>query len=568
MRRIPIALLALAACVVWVPSAQATRDENTLVSRQSTADGGAGADGALSVGGSMSADGRYVVFASDADNLSPIDDNSVNNVYRRDTLTGSTLLISRQSAGDGGAAADDGSLYPTISADGRYVAFESEADNLSDNDTDVFFNVYLRDTATDTTSLVSVQGGLVNPDGGDDDSFVPAISANGRFVTFESQADDLSTVDDNSLLNVFVRDTAAATTTLVSRRSAADGGGTADGSSFTGAISADGRYVAFDSEAGNLSAADTGTDFDVYVRDTATDTTTLVSRQSAADGGLQGTGESQRPSISADGRYLSFESSADNLSTADNDAFRNIFLRDTLTDTTTLISRQSTADGAGGGTDESRGRSSVSADGRYVAFDSFADNLSTIDSDSLLNVFVRDTTAGTTTFVSRQSASDGGAPGDGDSEAAYLTPDGRYVAFSSIADNLSAADGNASYDVYQRDLLGDGVAPDLMAGAKKHQDLDKPIRVRVSCVAVPCDVEAGGSATPKGSAKPKRAKKVKFKPVGAGLQAGETRTLKLKPSKRGAHKLARARKAKARLFVTATDADGDQASTRLKVKLR
>jgi hypothetical protein len=149
-----------------------------------------------------------------------------------------------------------------------------------------------------------------------------------------------------------------------------------------------------------------------------------------------------------------------------------------------------------------------------------------------------------------------------------MTPDGRFVNFTSVANNLDSADTDGTYDVYQRDVRGDGVAPDLKAGAKAHQDLDKPIRVRVSCVAVPCEVEAGGSATPKGSATAKRPKKVKYKTVAAGLQAGETRTLKLKPSKHGARKLAHARKAKAKILVTATDADGDQASTKLKVKLR
>ena len=207
------------------------------------------------------------------------------------------------------------------------------------------------------------------------------------------RADNLSTLDDNTTDNVFVRDMQANTTTLVSRQSVGDGGaGATPGFSDWASISSDGRYVAFESLADNLSAADNNAARNVFVRDTQTNTTTLISRQSATDGGAGGDDNSTEPAISGDGRHVAFDSLADNLSTEDSNSKSNVFVRDTQTNTTTLASRQSTADGGAAGDDDSHNASnnSLSSDGRYLSMESYATNFSSIDDDSPKDIFVRD----------------------------------------------------------------------------------------------------------------------------------------------------------------------------------
>jgi Tol biopolymer transport system component len=561
---LPVGVALIVAAAV-APLAVAAKDETTLISRQSAAAGGASGDDDAD-GASISADGRYVAFLSLAGNLTadPVGVNT--DVFVRDTLTDTTTLASRQSAAAGGAPQDNFSttFNAAISAGGRHVAFDSGALNLSDDDADNFIDVFVRDTQTSTTTQVSresaADGGQTAQGSSDD----PSISANGRYVAFESDAANLSDADTNLTDDIFVRDTQTHSTTLVSRRSASGGGAGADDDSTDPSISANGRYVAFRSGADNLSGADDNTFINAFVRDTMTNTTTLVSRQSAADGGAGAGGSAFEPSISADGRYVAFRSGAFNLSAADNDAFFDVFVRDTLTNTTTLVSRQSAANGAVGA-DEDSFLPSISANGRYVAFESDADNLSGADDNSFRNVFVRDTLTNTTTFVSRQTAADGGAGGDGDSRAPAISAAGRYVAFDSDADNLSALDADGISDVFLRDVLGavgppspapDTTPPNLDLSAKKRQRLGKPVKVKASCDEA-CSVVAKGKVKPR-----------KLKRAEAELAAGETEKLKLRPSKRVARRLKRLDRAKARITATATDAAGNASTAKLKVKLR
>jgi len=438
--------LALAA-LVMPARAWAARGETLLVSRANGPSGvGANDDSSTA---SISADGRFVAFYSDADDLSEDDNNNVTNVFVRDMQLGTTTLVSRAD-GAAGAGGDDYSYNPTISADGRFVAFYSSADNLSAADDDNVTNVFVRDTQLGTTTLVSRADGPAGP-GGDDFSFDPTISADGRFVAFESDADNLSADDNNNVTNVFVRDTQLGTTTLVSRADGVAGAGADDGA-VNPKISADGRFVAFESRANNLSSDDLDPVLDVFVRDTQLGTTTLVSR---ADGpaGAGGNYTSGSPTISADGRFVAFESDARNLSADDNNNVTNVFVRDTQLGTTMLVSR---ADGpAGAGGDGNSANPSISADGRFVAFASLAANLSADDNNVVLNVFVRDTQMGTTVLVSRANGPSGaGADSDSYIYGDAISADGRFVTFESLADNLSPKDSNAFDDVFRRDLRG------------------------------------------------------------------------------------------------------------------
>ncbi len=253
------ALAAVAAGALALPALAAT-DDLDLVSR---ATGGAPADWASPVQ-AISGDGRHVAFTSFADNLSAEDDNAFGNIFARDVQARTTTLVSR-AAGPGGTAADGGSNVPAMSADGRHVAFESSADNLSGEDDNVAADIFVRDLQAGTTTLVSRAAGAGGA-GSDAGSFAPAISADGRHVAFESDADNLSGEDLNTARNVFARDLQAGTTTLVSRVGGPGGGG-AFGASSAAAISADGRHVAFVSDAPNLSADDVNGVANVFVRD-------------------------------------------------------------------------------------------------------------------------------------------------------------------------------------------------------------------------------------------------------------------------------------------------------------
>jgi Tol biopolymer transport system component len=439
-RRLAVAAaLAAAAGALALPAA-AARDDLDLVSQ---ATGGAAADGS-SGAPSLSADGRHAAFASDADNLASPQLSGTSDIFLRDLEAGTTTLISRA-----GPPADGPSADPSISADGSRVAFTSEATNLSDDDGG-FVDVFVRDLRAGTTTLVSRPDGPAS-EGPEAVSNAPAISADGLHVAFVSDADDLAPGAAAGVTSVYVRDLALGTTRLVSR--APDGAG-ANGSSSAPAISADGGRVAFLSTAENLSPDDAPGTQDVYVRDLDAGTTVLASRATGV-AGAAATGLSSAPTISADGTRVAFASAAPNLSDEDADGVTDAFVRDLEAGTTILASRAPGATGAGG--DAGAFDPALSGDGLSVTFRSAATNLSAEDADPVIDVFVRDLDAGTTTLVSR-AAGPAGAAAVAASGEPTVSASGRYVAFSSGADNLSTADLDAVVNVFRRDVRGDPVS--------------------------------------------------------------------------------------------------------------
>ncbi len=433
---------ALAAGALLALPALASDDDLDLVSR---ATGGAAADDE-SGSPRISADGRRVVFSSDADNLAGDDQNAARNVFVRDLLTGTTTFVNRGDGAAGTAPASGTSSGFAPSADGGRVAFEGPA-TLDEPMAPALGNIFVRDVAAGTTTLVSRAPGATGARG-DGSSFQPAISADGRLVAFESGADNLSGDDASGVVNVFVRDVVAGTTELVSRRPGPGGLG-GDAQSGSPSISADGRVVVFISSAANLSADDANGLQDVYARDLVTGLTTLVSRADGA-GGAVGDGVSGTPSISADGRHVLFNSTSDNLSAQDDDSVGDVFVRDLQAGTTRLVSRATGPAGAGGDGESAWG--GLSADGRLAVFRSSAGNLSAEDVDGgVVDVFVRDLVLGTTTLASRSPGASGAA-GDASSNFPVISADGRRVAFSSDADNLSADDLNGVTNVFARSL--------------------------------------------------------------------------------------------------------------------
>jgi Ca2+-binding RTX toxin-like protein len=394
----------------------------------------------LSLIPSISADGRFVAFSSRASNLVSGDTNNSDDIFVRDLSTNTTTRASVDSAGNQG---NGGSASPSISADGRFVGFTSGASNIVPGDTNNRSDIFVRDLLTNTTTRVSVDSAGNQGNGGFLlGFFIPSISADGRFVAFESFVPNLVPGDTNDSADIFVRDTLTNTTTRVSLDSAGNqGNGGSFGGSSDPSISANGRFVAFASEASNLVPGDTNASDDIFVRDLSTNTTTRVSVSGASN---PGNGDSSNPSISADGRFVTFSSKASNLVPGDTNNKEDIFVRDLSTNTTTNIS----VSGAGNQGNGDSGFSSISADGRFVAFLSEASNLVPGDTNNKEDIFVRDLSTNTTIRV---SISDAGNEGNGLSYIPSISADGRFVAFSSDADNLVPGDTN-SRDIFVANL--------------------------------------------------------------------------------------------------------------------
>jgi Tol biopolymer transport system component len=407
-----------------------------ITTRVSVSSTGEQADG-LSQCPAISADGRFVAFFSDATNLVPDDTNNWYDVFVHDRLASATERASLSSTGNQG---DGGSLTPGISADGRYVAFESGAANLSPDDTNSCSDVFVHDRLTGATERVSASsaGQQANKP-----SQQAAISADGRFVAFVSYATNLVPDDTNNWQDVFVHDRLTGATARVSVSGTGEQG---DAPSYAPSISADGRYVAFISGATDLVPGDTNGTADIFVHDRLTGTTERVSVSST---GEQGDGSSggldDRPAISADGRFVAFSSYAANLAPDDTNSWTDVFVHDRLTGATERVSVSSTGEQG----DAISYTSSISADGRYVAFDSVATNLAPDDTNSWSDVFVHDRLTGAT---ERMSVSRTGQQDYGYSTypAPTISADGRVVGFSSLTSSLVSGDTNDSRDVFVR----------------------------------------------------------------------------------------------------------------------
>ena len=435
---------------------------------------------------SISADGRYVAFSWYATNLVPNDTNDSHDVFVRDLQTGITELVSVASDGTPG---NDYSILTSMSSDGRFVTFYSAASNLVPDDTNNVVDIFVRDRHTGITELVSVatDGAPAN-----DDSIWPSISDDGRYVAFSSWASNLvlnnnSSESYNYIINdhqvqQFVRDRQTGVTELVSVATDGTPVNNNTGSSYYAvSISGDGRYVAFVSEVNNIVPNDKDNNFDIFVRDLQQETTELVSVISddfSNDFSDDYWDISSWPSISADGRYIAFKAYDTRLLTpypiySDYDDFNvywddfdaylksydvKTFIRDRQTGVTELVSVAT--DGTSGNKDSDPyglGGISISDDGRYVAFGSGSSNFVLNDINNSSDIFVRDRQTGITRLV---SVAPDGSPGNLglpfssliSSFNPSISADGRYVVFSSGASNLVSNDTNNSSDIFVRDL--------------------------------------------------------------------------------------------------------------------
>ncbi len=392
----------------------------------------------------VNADGSVVVFDSIANNLVRDDTNHSDDVFVRDRATGKTIRVSVSSTGEQG---NEDSSRPDISAGGRYVVYDSSSTNLVDNpDTNAVLDVFRYDRTTQTTTLVSE-----SPAGaaGNASSFGAAISANGRFVAFTSDATDLTTQAASGARDVYVRDLQTGKTRIASLKV---DGTAAGGGANSPAISPNGRFVAFESFASDIVPGDTNDNFDVFLRDRKLAQTTMVSVDSSGVEGVDG--GSFQPAISDDGHLIAFASDATNLVADDTNGRQDVFVHNTSDGTTIRASvgaggvqgdSQSNGPGIRGGTTFGP---DISGDGRYVVFDSISTNLVADDTNTCTyagggsydqpgqcpDIFLRDLAAQTTT---RMSVSTSGQEANDASTDPAISQNGQAVVFFSAASFVS-----------------------------------------------------------------------------------------------------------------------------------
>jgi Tol biopolymer transport system component len=430
-------VLLTGAVFIFTLSATPSAAQNTSIVSVSSTGAGANSD---SADPSITADGQFVAFSTAASTLVPGDSNGIEDIFVRDTVAGMTSILT--------SGEDAPSFDPSISANGRYVAFWS-ASAFSASDTNKRADVYVRDRWSNgliTLASVATDGTL-----GDNFSVHPSISGDGRYVAFESIASTLVPGDTNGRSDVFVRDMITHTTTRVS---VATDGTQANGDSDVASVSVDGNRVAFHSTASNLVPGDTNGTGDVFVRDLVANTTTRVSvatdgTQANGDSGSymgDSGGYPSRISVSKDGRFVAFRSAASNLVSGDTNGQWDIFVRDLTANTTTRVSVAT--DGT-----EANGNSyapSISGDGEYVAFASAASNLVDGDTNGQGDIFGRDINAGTT---ARLSLATDGTEANQPSDAPVISVNGRFATFRSNASNLVPGDTGAFADVFLRGPL-------------------------------------------------------------------------------------------------------------------
>lgn len=373
--------------------------------------------------------GRFVVFASFAE-LIPADMNTNSDIYVRDQRKRKTRLLSMRA--DGSVEQSGNSAYPSISSSGRFVAFESTGE-LIPGDTYPGSDIYVRDRRKGKTRLVSRRS---NGSQSDQGSHFPAISADGRFVAFQTTA-KLVGKDTNVAADIYVRDRVKSTTRLVSTSRS---GANSSGESFEPAISGDGRFIAFGSNATDLVPNDGNGSSDVFVKDMKTG---RIRRVSVRSNGNEGADPSHSPQISANGRWVAFTSEA-SLAGPDGDAFRDVFVHDRKTRKTRRISVSS------GGVDGNCASPAtiqgldISPDGRWVAFDSCADNLGNPLGN--YSVYLHDRLKGKTRLISRRN---GGAISPETNEQPAVSQAGGFVAWTSDDEMIVGGDSNTSDDVFR-----------------------------------------------------------------------------------------------------------------------
>ena len=418
------------------------------------ADGNAISAAGLSEDPVVSANGRFVAFHSFAANLVQNDFNGRRDVFVRDLQSGTTTLVSINHAGNG--TANGTSQKPTISADGRYVAFESDANNLVASDTNNSTDVFVRDLQTGTTKLLSLNNAGNGSANGS--SVNPVISPNGQYVAFSSFASNIVTFDNNNTVDIFIRDFLIDHTRMISCDIPCTSPG--NDASFMpnlpkdkaprAVFSRDGKHLVFESRATNLvgSPDANGNSPDVFVRNLEVGITKIVSGDSLLT--TTANGASTTPVISGNGRFVFFQSTATNLTPNDTNSGLDLYVGDLNTNEKRLVSVTTTNTGS-----NIHGNAQffpvASDDGRYVIFQSDAKTYVANDTNNNIDVYRRDLQTNTTTLISVTTS--GATTAQSTALGSVMSSDGRFVAFIGFGGEFSSTpDPNSSGDVFVRDV--------------------------------------------------------------------------------------------------------------------
>ena len=380
----------------------------------------------------LSDDGRYVAFKVGA--TAPI---GVAVILQYDSITGATTVVNTNCIG-GPIDLDDG-YGPEMTPDGRFIAFARHEGATNSG----YSSVHVWDSQGAVDTLVSDNGSGVPTNTA---SYAPVISPDGQFVAFLSNATNLVSNAVSNGAHVYLRNLTSSTTQLADMDT--NGVGSTDVTTTTLSLSADGRFVAFSGPDGSLVSGDINRAEDIFVRDLVAGATEMVSQRDATVIPQAANGFSRLfpSSVSADGRWVTFASPADDLVLNDTNKVTDVFVRDLVNGTNLLVSVGSDGGPALGG---GSGNSVISANGRYVVFISAATNLIAGPVNTNANVFRRDLQAGTTALVS--VGTDGVSPGNNAAFDLVVSPDGRYVVFLSLASNL-AAGLTSGVNTYWRDV--------------------------------------------------------------------------------------------------------------------
>ena len=368
---------------------------------------------------SLSNDGRFVAFESNATNLVPNDFNGQTDTFIYDRLNQTVELVS---IATDDAQANGSSSSGHLSGNGQYLTFASFASNLVANDLNNQRDIFIYNRLNQTTELVSVNSDGTQANGL---SLFSVVSNNGRYVAYESTADNLVAGDTNGLGDIFLSDRINSTTIRINT---AEDGIQANGATHLDSISENGRYISFTSAADNLVPGDTNGKNDIFVYDRVD---SIIERISVAADGTQGNSDSSFSSLSSDGRYISFTSAADNLVSGDTNGKSDIFVYDRIDSTIERVSVTNDSAQANGNSQDA----SISDDGRYVAFLSEANNLVSNDTTSQLEIFIRDRRSQTTTQI-------------GGDSFPTISGDGQSILFNSSLDTLVPNDTNDTGDVF------------------------------------------------------------------------------------------------------------------------
>jgi Tol biopolymer transport system component len=383
---------------------------------------------------SVSGDGRWVAFASRASDLVADDTNNRVDIFVADRATGA---IERVSLGDDGIQAKSHSTLPDISANGDWVSYQSTASNLVAGDRNGVSDVFVFDRDHDSVQRVSfgLKGAEANGASGNS-----SISTDGRLVAFDSLASNLAKLDKDHDSDVFLWDRSKHAVELASFGL---NGHTANAESMDPQVSANGRYVAYASYSTNLVEGDTNHERDVFVYDRLKHT---IERVSIGTDGTQGNGDSENPSISGDGRYVSFSSTASNLVAGDTNNHTDVFVYDRLTDELTRASTKAN----GAQINRGSGESHLSDDGHFLSFISYDDKIVPHDANGERDVFLKNLDSGEVELISTSPS--GGQPSNGTSYTPNLSADGHVIVFDSASSTLVAGDTNVHRDVFGADL--------------------------------------------------------------------------------------------------------------------